>query len=53
MPWEQLEATVDENRRQREWEAKQPPERCPIDGTILEKVGKVRHCPFGNYTWEG
>ena len=53
MGWEKHEAIERDNANQRKWERKQPPERCPIDGTILDVVGKVRHCPLGNYTWEG
>ena len=53
MAWEQLEAALRDQRRNEEWERKQPPESCPHDGAQLEVRGKVRNCPFGNYRWEG
>lgn len=53
MSWEQLEAIERDNRKQVEWERKQPPERCPHDGSLLVVRRNVRDCPMGNYTWEG
>ena len=55
MPWEELQNIIDENIRQREAEAAQPPIACPVDGELLEiqpQTG-VRNCPLGNFRWDG
>ena len=51
--WEKLESIIRENRRSQEWEAAQPPESCPHDGSRLAVRGGIRDCPMGNYRWVG
>ena len=55
--WRKLEAFAIEASERRKWEAEQPPQRCPHDGTILQLVEDDRgvlvyHCEMGNYTAE-
>ena len=51
--WTKLESIIRENRRYQEWEAAQPPEYCPHDGSRLAVRGGIRNCPMGNYRWIG
>lgn len=53
MSWDQLESILLANEKQREELSKIPPVTCPIDGSLLDVMGRVRHCPMGNYIWEG
>lgn len=52
-----LESFVKEIRDRRELEAEQLPERCPLDGTVLDLLDtvdgrRVLHCSMGNYALE-
>lgn len=52
MPYEALISALLDNEQNADWEASQPPEYCPHDGTVLEeREDGVRHCPMGNYRW--
>ena len=51
MPWEELDAVVREQLAEVEEDRREPPQRCPIDGELLEVVDGIYHCPLGNWTW--
>ena len=52
MGWEKLIAAREQNRRNAEEEAKQPPVVCPIDGATLQvRADGSRSCPMGNFDW--
>lgn len=54
MSWEQLKAILQTNRQETAEERRQPPETCPIDGTVLDvREDGVRNCPMGNFRWNG
>ena len=55
MPWEQLQAILQENSTNKGVEDREPPTACPIDGAILvvHPSGGKRNCAMGNYTWSG
>lgn len=50
MSWGQLLAIVREAAQVAAEEAGRPPVRCPNDGTPLEDVNGVLHCPFDGWT---
>lgn len=55
MPWSQLKAILDENRKSAAEEKREPVTVCPLDGALLEfnpKTG-ISNCPMGNYTVRG
>lgn len=52
MSWEQLKATIDEQREAEREDERTPPVACPIDGEVLdERPDGTRNCPLGNYRW--
>ena len=51
MAWEQLDAIMREQRAETDEDRREPPERCPYDGALLEERDRIYHCPLGNYTW--
>ena len=56
MGWDKLAAELRAARERREAERLEPPVHCPIDGARLEihpDNPNLRHCPMGNYVWEG
>jgi hypothetical protein len=50
MSWGQLQAVLDDARQAADEEANRPPVACPNDGTLLDSVGGVLHCPFDGWT---
>jgi hypothetical protein len=54
MSWENLIATLKEQRNNESQELIGAPVTCPFDGERLDiNASGVRNCPFGNYRWNG
>lgn len=50
MSWEQLRGIRTEARRDAQLEAARPPVACPVDGTVLDSLRGVLHCPWCGWT---
>ncbi len=54
MPYEGLKAIIDQARDEARQQDTEPPNVCPISGTLLDINGRgVRNCPDGDYRWDG
>jgi hypothetical protein len=49
--WEQLQSIVAQARQAAAAERDAKPTVCPYDGTSLDEVGGILHCPFDGWTW--
>ena len=51
MGWEELQAVFVDQRADIEEDRRRPPERCPLDGALLQERDGIYHCPLGNWMW--